>query len=37
MTGGLPFSNISIGIYGRNLAILHKNVRTSILGCYLFF
>ena len=26
MTGGLPFSNISIGIYGRNLAILHKNV-----------
>jgi len=26
MTSGLPFSNISIGIYGRNLAILHKNV-----------
>lgn len=26
MTKDLPFSNISIGIYGRNLAILHKNV-----------
>ena len=26
MTSGLPFSNISIGVYGRNLAILHKNV-----------
>jgi hypothetical protein len=26
VTSGLPFSNISIGIYGRNLAILHKNV-----------
>ena len=26
MTGGLPFTNISVGIYGRNLAILHKNV-----------
>lgn len=26
VTGDLPFSNISIGIYGRNLAILHKNV-----------
>jgi hypothetical protein len=26
MTSGLPFSNISVGVYGRNLAILHKNV-----------
>lgn len=26
MTSGLPFSNISIGVYGRNLAILSKNV-----------
>jgi outer membrane receptor protein involved in Fe transport len=26
LTSGLPFSNISIGVYGRNLAILHKNV-----------
>ena len=26
MTSGLPFSNISIGVYGRNLAILYKNV-----------
>ena len=26
VTIGLPFSNISIGVYGRNLAILHKNV-----------
>jgi TonB-linked SusC/RagA family outer membrane protein len=26
VTSGLPFSNISIGVYGRNLAILHKNV-----------
>ena len=25
LTGGLPFTNISIGIYGRNLAILSKN------------
>lgn len=26
MTEGLPFYNISVGVYGRNLAILHKNV-----------
>ena len=26
MTKGLPFSNVSIGVFGRNLAILHKNV-----------
>jgi hypothetical protein len=26
MTSGLPFSNISVGVFGRNLAILHKNV-----------
>ncbi|MDE0870546.1 MAG: hypothetical protein OSA37_01375, partial [Flavobacteriales bacterium] len=25
LTSGLPFTNISIGIYGRNLAILMKN------------
>ena len=25
-TSGLPFSNVSVGVYGRNLAILHKNV-----------
>ena len=25
-TANLPFSNVSIGLYGRNLAILHKNV-----------
>lgn len=24
--GNLPFYNVSIGVYGRNLAILHKNV-----------
>jgi hypothetical protein len=26
MTSGLPFRNISVGVYGRNLAIFHKNV-----------
>ena len=26
LTSGLPFSNISIGVYGRNLAILMSNV-----------
>jgi len=26
MTKGLPFSNVSVGVFGRNLAILHKNV-----------
>jgi hypothetical protein len=25
-TANMPFSNVSIGLYGRNLAILHKNV-----------
>ena len=26
MVDGTPFSNVSIGVFGRNLAILHKNV-----------
>ena len=26
MVEGTPFSNVSIGVFGRNLAILHKNV-----------
>jgi len=26
MVDGTPFSNVSLGIFGRNLAILHKNV-----------
>ncbi|MDG1380991.1 MAG: TonB-dependent receptor, partial [Flavobacteriales bacterium] len=26
MVEGTPFSNVSVGVYGRNLAILHKNV-----------
>ena len=26
VTKDLPFSNVSIGVFGRNLAILHKNV-----------
>ena len=26
MVNGTPFSNVSIGVFGRNLAILHKNV-----------
>jgi TonB-linked SusC/RagA family outer membrane protein len=26
MTEGLPFYSVSVGVYGRNLAILHKNV-----------
>ncbi|MGB1384147.1 MAG: SusC/RagA family TonB-linked outer membrane protein [Flavobacteriales bacterium] len=25
-TSNMPFSNVSVGLYGRNLAILHKNV-----------